>query len=146
MFYKWTNHLIAERERHGHVKITNISTRNNLTHLKIISSFTMKVSKATNKGKYTKNEQVGLLLGEEDPSTSKRQTLLFALTWHTWKSYHHIEVSIACNKRKCTKNEQMILLLPKEDTPTIKQLMLTFVLTKHIMNIMLSNFLPSKSQ
>ena len=52
-----------------------------MTHLNIILSFrfTFKVSIASNKRNVIKSEQIALLLGEEDTSTTKQLTLLFPL-------------------------------------------------------------------
>ena len=76
---------------------------------------------------------MALLLGKKDTPISKQRTIVFILTWHTWRSYRHSysKSQKKAIKENVLKNEQMALLLGGKDTPISKQLTIIFVLTWH---------------
>ena len=127
---KW---FISGQRRHAHINETKDSIRTKLTHLKIILSFTLKVSIAYNKRKCTKKWTNGLSV-DQGRHTHNKTTKVNICTNLTHlnimlSNSFIFKVSIASNKKKCTKNKQMVLFLGEKDTPTTKQLMLVFALT-----------------
>ena len=83
MYYTMKNSLIAGLGRHAHIKPTNDSIRTKLTHLKIISSFTLKVSIASNNKKCTKKINKWSYCRTRKTNTTKKLTLVFAVTGQT---------------------------------------------------------------